>query len=49
MSGGVALNQGIVAALSKEMKAPIQIHELAQFAGALGAAIYAVKELQEGV
>jgi len=47
MSGGVALNHGIVAALSREMKMPIQVHELAQYAGALGAAIHAVRELRE--
>jgi len=47
MSGGVALNQGIVAALSREMKTPIQVHELSQYAGALGAAIHAARELRE--
>jgi predicted CoA-substrate-specific enzyme activase len=45
MSGGVALNQGIVAALSKELKTPIRVHELCQYLGALGAAIYAGKEM----
>jgi len=47
MSGGVALNSGIVAALTKEIKMPIQVHELSQFAGALGAAIHASRELLE--
>lgn len=44
MSGGVALNQGIVSALSREMKADIHVHPLCQFAGALGAAIHAAKD-----
>ena len=41
MSGGVALNRGIVAALSRELKADIHVHPLCQFAGALGAALHA--------
>ena len=44
MSGGVALNQGIVEALSRELKTIIYVHELCQFLGALGAAVYAEKE-----
>ncbi len=44
MSGGVALNQGIVAALSRELKTKILVHELCQYSGALGAAVYACKE-----
>jgi predicted CoA-substrate-specific enzyme activase len=46
MSGGVALNQGIVAALSRELKTKIHVHELCQYLGALGAAIYAGKEIK---
>jgi predicted CoA-substrate-specific enzyme activase len=46
MSGGVALNQGIVMALSKELKIPIHVHPLCQYAGALGAAIHAGNELR---
>ena len=47
MSGGVALNQGIVAALSKELKTKIHVHELCQYLGALGAAIYAGRHIKE--
>ena len=46
MSGGVALNNGIVTALSREMKMPIRVHDLSQYAGALGAAIHAARELK---
>lgn len=46
MSGGVALNQGIVEALSRELKTVIHVHPLCQFAGALGAAVFAAKELE---
>ena len=45
MSGGVALNRGIVSALSRELKADIHVHPLCQFAGALGAAIHASREV----
>ena len=44
MSGGVALNEGIINALSKELNAVIHVPELCQYLGALGAAIYAGKE-----
>lgn len=44
MSGGVALNQGIVRALSKELKCDILVHPDCQLAGALGAALIAYKE-----
>ncbi|MCL1874962.1 MAG: acyl-CoA dehydratase activase [Synergistaceae bacterium] len=44
MSGGVALNEGIINALSKELKTQILVPELCQYLGALGAAIYAGKE-----
>jgi predicted CoA-substrate-specific enzyme activase len=46
MSGGVALNGGVVAALAKELKTEILVHELCQYVGALGAAIYAAREYQ---
>ncbi|MCL1941409.1 MAG: acyl-CoA dehydratase activase [Synergistaceae bacterium] len=48
MSGGVALNKGIVKALSKELKinTNIRVPELCQYLGALGAAIYAGKEIK---
>ena len=47
ISGGVSLNTGIVSALSRELKMPVQVHELSQYTGALGAAIYADRELRE--
>ncbi|HWQ61915.1 MAG TPA: acyl-CoA dehydratase activase [Negativicutes bacterium] len=45
MSGGVALNQGIVRALSRELKTDILVHPDCQLAGALGAALLAHQEL----
>lgn len=45
MSGGVALNQGIVSALSRELKIEILVHKDCQFAGAIGAALLAHQEL----
>ena len=45
LSGGVALNKGIVRALSRELKTDILVHEDCQLAGALGAALLARKEL----
>lgn len=47
VSGGVALNHGVVRALEKELNVPIQIHPLCQFAGALGAAVIAWRELNK--
>ena len=47
ISGGVALNDGVVTALSRELKMPVLVHGLSQYAGALGAAIHAAKELLE--
>jgi CoA-substrate-specific enzyme activase, putative len=45
MSGGVALNQGIVRALGRELKTDILVHKDCQLAGALGAALFAHQEL----
>ncbi len=45
MSGGVALNSGVVRALSRELKTEILVHEDCQLAGALGAALFAHQEL----
>ncbi len=45
MSGGVALNQGIIRALSRELKTDILVHADCQLAGALGAALLAHQEL----
>ena len=47
MSGGVALNAGVVRALSKELRVDILVHADSQFAGALGAALYALGELSK--
>lgn len=45
LSGGVALNQGIIRALSRELKTDILVHPDCQLAGALGAALLAHQEL----
>lgn len=45
MSGGVALNEGVVGALSRELKTDILVHEDCQLMGALGAAVYAHRQL----
>lgn len=44
MSGGVALNKGVVRALSEEIKIEILVHKDCQLAGALGAALFAWEE-----
>ncbi len=41
MSGGVALNIGIVHAMERELGCPVQVHRFCQSAGAIGAAIFA--------
>lgn len=41
MSGGVALNIGVVHAMEREMECPVLVHPLCQSAGAIGAAILA--------
>ena len=46
MSGGVALNKGLVHSLEEEIKHPIQVHEDCQLAGALGAALYALGRMR---
>ena len=48
MSGGVALNKGVVYALEQELKTKILVHEDCQLAGALGAALFAWQELNKG-
>jgi len=45
MSGGVALNKGVLRALSRELKTEILVHEDCQLAGALGAALFAYQEV----
>lgn len=49
MSGGVALNKGVVRALGQELKTEILVHEDCQLAGALGAALFAWEEQSKGV
>lgn len=49
MSGGVALNKGVVALLSQELKSEILVHADCQLAGALGAAVLAAEEVERGV
>lgn len=41
MTGGVSLNAGVVHALEKELNIPIATSPLSQFAGAIGAAVFA--------
>jgi len=45
MSGGVALNRGVVRALGKELGTEILVHEDCQLAGAIGAALFARREM----
>ena len=45
MSGGVALNKGVVALLEEELRCRILVHEDCQLAGAIGAAVIAHDEL----
>ena len=47
MSGGVALNTGVVRAMEKELACPILAHPDCQLAGALGAAIIAWENLKK--
>ncbi len=42
MSGGVARNRGVVRALENELQVSIEVPELCQLCGVLGAAIYAI-------
>ncbi len=46
MTGGVAQNAGVVKAMSEVLELPISAAPMAQFTGALGAAIYAFEETQ---
>lgn len=45
MSGGVALNTGVVKAMEQEMGCPILVHPLCQLAGAIGAAVLAYEKI----
>ena len=46
MSGGVALNRGVVCAMEKELKRPVLVHEDTQLAGAYGAALMAYEKAE---
>lgn len=46
MSGGVALNSGIVSAMEKELGVPILVHPDCQLAGAIGAALLAWEKIK---
>ncbi len=47
MSGGVALNSGLVRSLEEEIACRINVHEDCQLAGALGAALFALDSLKK--
>lgn len=47
MSGGVALNQGIISALERELDVPIYVPRDCQLAGAIGAAVFAWESLNK--
>ena len=47
MSGGVALNSGVVKALEEELETEIMVSPLAQLNGAYGAAVYAWNHVEE--
>lgn len=46
MSGGVAKNQGIVKAMEQELKCSILVPEDCQLAGAIGAALFAYRDMK---
>ena len=47
MSGGVALNIGLVKSLEEEIKCEVHVHEDCQLAGAIGAALYACESMKQ--
>ena len=47
MVGGVAQNAGVVRALERSLETEIKVPELAQFTGALGAAVFAYEKNQK--
>lgn len=47
MSGGVALNSGVVRALEREMECPIIVDPMCQSAGAIGAALLAWEKIKK--
>ena len=48
MTGGVAQNAGVVAAIERRLGCPVAVHEHAQLCGALGAALFALERSQPG-
>ncbi|MBR2562928.1 MAG: hypothetical protein IKE31_12405, partial [Eubacterium sp.] len=48
MTGGVAKNRGVVKAISEMLHAEILTDALAQYCGALGAALYALENVWGG-
>lgn len=46
MSGGVALNEGLVESLEEEIKCKVIVHEDCQLAGAIGAGLYAYEHMK---
>ncbi len=49
MTGGVARNKGVVKALEDEIGKKIHVSELTQYAGAIGAALYAYDRYNKGI
>ena len=47
MTGGVAKNEGLVKELEKSLGAPVEVSEYSQLCGALGAALFALDELNK--
>ena len=47
MTGGVSKNRDVVRAIEEQLKCEIQTSELSQFAGAIGAAIYAYQKARK--
>ncbi len=47
MTGGVARNKGVVAALAHELEQPVKTDPRAQSCGAIGAALYALDEIEK--
>lgn len=49
MTGGLAKNQGVVNALKREIKKPIYVADDPQITGAIGAALYALKDAKKAI
>ena len=46
MTGGVALNGGVVLAMSEELGREVKTSPLTQYTGAIGAALFAYQKIQ---